>query len=197
MGPDCQRRSLWCQDPHGVRSLDCIRLIGRSAVPGSDWHGTPNHSTVSIRWKFKKKQQAIRCANWFKKPNNTNSMFCQVLQVLLKTEQSWQNISTLAEPVTSAYIKALKLNFNKQNQGQDFSWEYKHTSGIHTRSHAHILATLTYPLFIIRVSVSYVMEAIWFSTYPSHGDWVIQTHHLPTGSYLFVQYVTRSLTTSW
>lgn len=126
-----------------------------------------------------------------------SAKYCKFIRFkLLKSEQSWENIPTITELViTSAYIKKLKLNFNKQNQGQDFSWEYKHTSGIYTRhtptwthfNHSHIY-TLQNQEFCFTHD-----ESIWFSKYASHEDWVIQTHHLLTDHDLFVQYMTRSL----
>lgn len=110
-----------------------------------------------------------------------SAKYCKFIRFkLLKSEQRWENIPTMTELViTSAYIKKLKLNFNKQKQGQDFSWEYKHTSGIYTRhiptcthfSHSHICILQNREFCFTHD------EGIRFSKYASHGDWVIQTHH--------------------
>lgn len=56
----------------------------------------------------------------------------------LQIEQSWQNIPTLSW--LYLVLHNSKTEFQNQNLGQDFSWDYKHTSGIHSRhTHVHII----------------------------------------------------------
>lgn len=76
-------------------------------------------------------------------------------------EKSWQNIPTLSWFYLSLHTKNLKLNFNKQNLGQGFSWEHKHTSGIHKRhTHMHMISSHICTLHNQLSSVSHMMEGI-------------------------------------